>query len=357
MMVHPVKRPFTTSAYLASTTRRTMAADWIMRGVPRWVTLVDELLFVVSSLIFVRGSADFFPGTPLAQYIEGCELFIIGSVLNVGLSIFAVFEIFSDARLCGKAPNVADLAEQALYVIGSLLFLAGTVLFTPPLPAADAVDAVVGASVSGALELPWFGQTIVVQSGVLPPPPTDAIELGDAYFIIGSILYSVAAFVSSLRAAGEGSGDPAEVLRRRTAVATGTLYQLGGVAFVVGTLGFIPGSALGISACPDGPRTMETAGAALFVGGSGCYLLGSLLTLGVVGYLTYSIFEVPVRAADASDSSLRFGPPLGVEGGVVDSVEQERRSKRAAGSPTYDEYVRGSATTGAVETDVTSESS
>eukprot|EP00966_Prymnesium_polylepis_P205310 4757585-Prymnesium_polylepis.1 len=121
-MVHPVKRPFTTSAYLASTTRRTMAADWIMRGVPRWVTLLDESLFVLSSAIFVKGSVEFFPGTPFGQYIEGCEYFsisvgirtavnqtkmpprfeyggltgvripvrtVVGSLLNVALSIFA----------------------------------------------------------------------------------------------------------------------------------------------------------------------------------------------------------------------------------------------------------------------------
>ena len=56
-----------------------------------------------------------------------------------------------------------------------------------------------------------------------------------------------------------------------------SLYELGGVCFVVGTLGFVPASVVGISACPDGARTMETFGASLFVVGSAFYSLGTKL--------------------------------------------------------------------------------
>ena len=63
LMVRPIKRPFSVADYLDSTVRgRTMALEWITNGVPRWVTLLDEVVFVVASLVFVAGSFDFYPG-------------------------------------------------------------------------------------------------------------------------------------------------------------------------------------------------------------------------------------------------------------------------------------------------------
>lgn len=55
----------------------------------------------------------------------------------------------------------------------------------------------------------------------------------------------------------------------------------------MGTLGFIPAPTLGIAACPLGVERLTAAGAALFVGGSVFYALGSGLTLAVTTYLTY----------------------------------------------------------------------
>ena len=48
------------------------------------------------------------------------------------------------------------------------------------------------------------------------------------------MLFSIAAFVSALKAAGESGSDATSVLRRRTSVASASLFELGGVAFVVG---------------------------------------------------------------------------------------------------------------------------
>lgn len=98
-----------------------------------------------------------------------------------------------------------------------------------------------------------------------------------------------AAFVSGLKAAGENASGPGAALRRRTAVATASLYELGGVAFVVGTLGFIPASVLKIDKCVDGVELLTSTGATLFVAGSCLYLLGSTLTLCVTAWLTYSV--------------------------------------------------------------------
>ena len=59
------------------------------------------------------------------------------------------------------------------------------------------------------------------------------------------------------------------------------------MAFIEGTLGFIPEPALGIAACPLGVERLTTACAALCVGAPVMYALGSGLTLAVTTYLTY----------------------------------------------------------------------
>ena len=118
-------------------------------------------------------------------------------------------------------------------------------------------------------------------------PQESSLLVGDELFVLGSIMFSIAAFVSAVRTSGESATDDNSVLRRRIAVAVASLYELGGVAFVVGTLGFIPAGPLGISACPEGAETLGRAGAYLFLGGSFLYTFGSLLALWCVATLTY----------------------------------------------------------------------
>lgn len=132
-MVHPVKVPFSAQDYLKSTGRHTLADDWIASGLPRWVTLIDEALFVVAAAIFVRGSFDFYPSATYSVYLEGCELFILGSLMQLGLAFFTTYEICEDARRSGREPERSLLFEQALYVAGSVFFTVGTILFTPPI--------------------------------------------------------------------------------------------------------------------------------------------------------------------------------------------------------------------------------
>jgi len=71
-------------------------------------------------------------------------------------------------------------------------------------------------------------------------------------------------------------------------VATASLYELGSVAYCIGTLGYIPAGSLGIAECPVGVRTLGNAGASLFVAGSVFYTLGALITFIAVAYLTYN---------------------------------------------------------------------
>ena len=329
--VYPV--PFSTREYLKQRERekQTLARKWIDAGVPRWVTLIDEGMFVIGSIIFVVGSLDFYPGVPIGQYIEGCQLFIIGSLIFLSLALFASYEIVEDAELQKREPDLWLLGEQALYVVGSSLFAVGTVLFTPQLSEDVAPPAAVAADPDAAVDVVsvrWFGKVYeIVQGGGAvggPEVPDSLLQTGDVLFAVGSVLYAVAAFVSALRAAGDtNSSSPEAAVRRRTAVATASLYELGGVAFVVGTLGFIPASTLGIGACPEGSVNMLTFGANLFVLGSMLYTAGSALTFGVTTFLTY-FNDAPPRgdaagvaaagdaaAGEATPSSAAAGSPVG----------------------------------------------
>ena len=177
------------------------------------------------------------------------------------------------------------------------------------------------------LSVQWFGKTIelVVNEGGAPPEPTEvAIERGDILFVVGSALYSVAAFTSGLKAAGDSTAGPGAALRRRTAVATASLYELGGVAFIVGTLGFIPASVLSIDTCTEGVAKLSSAGATLFVAGSVLYLVGAVLTLGVTAWLTY---DGPDDAFSPTSSS------------SWDEKQLVRDDDFYASTPTYSDYV------------------
>ena len=91
---------------------------------------------------------------------------------------------------------------------------------------------------------------------------------------------------------------------------------------MIGSVAYFPPETLSpdVGACPGVPAAIGTAAAWLFVGGSVCYTLGALLTLGVVATLTYQdtesggaaassatraeIFASDLAAAELSDASL-----------------------------------------------------
>ena len=89
-----------------------MKGQFVENGGPLWMTLIDEVLYVVAALIFVIGSYDFYPGVPFVKYVEGCELFIIGSAIFLGLALFNGFEIYYTSKLSRKPPDAVSLFEE-----------------------------------------------------------------------------------------------------------------------------------------------------------------------------------------------------------------------------------------------------
>ena len=116
--VSPTRFRYCTKSYLESTLKApTLVSKVIDAGAPRWVTLLDEAFFLLASLMFVYASFDFYPGVPFAKYVEGCEIFIVGSIVYLALALFGIFEIVEDARLASRQPNPASVLESLLYVV------------------------------------------------------------------------------------------------------------------------------------------------------------------------------------------------------------------------------------------------
>ena len=242
--VHKLRAPYFSDDYLSQLDAKgvetdeppaSFAARLIAAGWPRWATLIDEVLFVVASVMFIKGSFGFFPGASAASYIEGCELFEFGSFLYLACSLFALWEIREDARVTGRAPHAAAVFEQLVYIVGSALFVVGTALFSrPPVPAFES-------AAKSTFNLGPFGDWYVANVGDYAAslrPNDDEALVGDALFIVGSVLFGIAAFASVIEAAGDahaaggggGSGaaapDEGDKLRRIGAVACASLYEV-----------------------------------------------------------------------------------------------------------------------------------
>ena len=52
-----------------------------------------EPLPLQASAMFVRGSLDFYPGVSAARYLEGCQLYVVGSTIYLLLALFAAHEV------------------------------------------------------------------------------------------------------------------------------------------------------------------------------------------------------------------------------------------------------------------------
>ena len=117
------------------------------------------------------------------------EPIVAGGLIYLGLAIFAAYEIIEDARLANKSPDPFLLAEQFLYVFGSLLFTIGTYKFTPPLdkspPLVQAVNdaaANIDAAAGTTLDVRWFGRLYEVFVAAGSAPDAYRLDIARRFF-------------------------------------------------------------------------------------------------------------------------------------------------------------------------------
>jgi len=206
-----------------------------------------EALDILVGVVFFFGSICFLPayGSDLRTFLLGCLLFIVGGALHLCLSLFTLWEAWKSRGWCPEAK------EHAFYLLGSLLFLAGTVLYWPEEAKHTHVEWMKGLSLGVYFNLftPEFEGTLL--------------------FILGSLLFAMAALVNGLNS--YAFSQASHSLGSRLLLATTLLYMAGSLLFVLGSVAFLPNLGWG--------EHMETFGASCFVAGSALYVFGGLASL------------------------------------------------------------------------------
>jgi len=207
-----------------------------------------EVWYIVASALFVVGSANFIPGHTREERV-GCRVYDIGSAMfSVGSCYYLAETIWLrentpvKRRYCVRCCLCCRkrTLDQILYFVGSLIFLLGTLIWDPDF-------------------YPWFEEW---ESHVAP---FTWQAIADFLFMLGSLMFSFAAFCTAL--------DIHKVhnLFKGYALVITTCYEFGGFFFIAGTMAFVPGY--------DCRKSLQTLGAWMYLVGSLLYFFGSVLSL------------------------------------------------------------------------------
>lgn len=207
---------------------------------------IVEVLEIIAGVTFIWGSLDFLPQYSKDPHIllHACALFTAGGIIYFGVSCFCLYESIEMRGFMSL-----ESCENAFYVIGAFVFFLGTLLYWPfdfrdeeaaILASADAVDRGFG--------LPTYVNTV------------DTHFQGSVLFIAGSLMFSLAAFANGLNRRRFND------VTSQMLTATTSLYMLGSLLFVMGSVAFLPH--LGCN------QKMETFGGVCYIIGSVQYELG-----------------------------------------------------------------------------------
>eukprot|EP00440_Ansanella_granifera_P007413 gb/GFBE01008027.1/.p1 GENE.gb/GFBE01008027.1/~~gb/GFBE01008027.1/.p1 ORF type:complete len:286 (+),score=72.73 gb/GFBE01008027.1/:1-858(+) len=201
-----------------------------------------DILEFSANIVFIVGSACFLPAFAhdMGVFLLGCGLFIWGSFIYFCITLYTLFEAFHYHE---DILNFESM-EHILYLLGSLLYLIGTIMYWPP-----EVD---------RYHMTWLKSHLSL--GVYFNLFSTQFE-GTVLFMIGSALFSFAAFVNGLN---QRSFD---TVANQLLTAITSFYLGGALFFVMGSVAFLPD--LGCN------ESMTHIGACLFIGGSVFYTLGS----------------------------------------------------------------------------------
>lgn len=202
-----------------------------------------EISEIIAGVIFVLGSVCFLPSfsKDLDIFLAGCALFIVGAVIYV-----VVCHITHLEAVVENGPFSYEAAEHLLYTVGSWLFLAGTILYWPEEAHHKSIEALQGCSLGQYFNLftPEFEGTVL--------------------FIIGSVLFALAALTNALNQRKYDDEDHSLLMT------VNALFGGGSILFVIGSVLFLPD--LGCS------TMWLSIGAWCFIIGSLMYLIGSCMS-------------------------------------------------------------------------------
>lgn len=206
------------------------------------------ILDIVAGVIFIIGSACFLPPYDHALWIflTGCILYVIGGLIYFGIAALSTWEMHKK-----NIYNPADVLENYMYLLGSFVFLIGTILYWPS--KADQIHWLLDMD-------PWKELSLGSYFSLMSPE----FE-GTLLFIVGSLMFAAAAFANGLN-----HNDMSSV-EGKLLTATTSLYMAGSILFVMGSVAFLPD--LGCN------EKMVVIGAVSYIVGSAFYTVGAAISL------------------------------------------------------------------------------
>jgi len=223
---------------------------------------VEKLIGVTAITVnihFIIGSVFFLSWMSKSQVLIGDWIFIVGSFINVCLSLHAILELHvfnrvKSLRLIQASTEGRKLRneflENVFFLVAGSVFLAGSIFFMPGI----------------------YGKNEEAEER--------GTRAGAYLFIIGSFGFLFANFFSTI----EMASDPEHQNFKRGSIAMGCHYRhvlglmcalVGSVCFVVGSVLYRPLFSLHRSEAAD-------AGTKFYIAGSVLYLVDSLLAFSVV---------------------------------------------------------------------------
>jgi len=224
----------------------------------RFSAYAIEILDVIAALMFVPGSVCFLPQFSRQEgyLLLGCRIFVVASIIYCAICLLALGEAMS---LKGHASF--EVWENTLYLAGSLAYLGGSVLYIPVAP-------------TSMLQALWnLGHAMPMMSLADLCDSLDGGHqlAGTILFIIGSVLFALAAFTNALNIR------KFDDLSSKLLTTTTTSYLIGSLLFAMGSISFIPHLGCG--------ESMVALGAWNFIVGSFFFLTGSVVSLARTVYL------------------------------------------------------------------------
>lgn len=208
------------------------------------IAYVVEVLDIIAGILFIVGSVCFLPpySERLIVFLTGCIIYVVGSGIYVFICMFSLTEAYLE-----KGVRTWEFYENALYLIGSWIFFVGTVFYWPEEAHHHVVRSIQQCSLAQYFNLfsPEFEGTLL--------------------FIAGSILFAMAAFTNALN---QRTSD--DIASRLLTMVT-SLYMLGSILFVGGSVAFLPDLGCNLR--------MMTIGAWAFIIGSTLFLIGAIVSL------------------------------------------------------------------------------
>jgi len=233
-----------------------------------------EALDLIAAIIFVIGSVCFLPrySKNIEIFICGCNMFVVGSVQYVVICCLTFAEAWNE-----KGTWSFEAFENLGWIIGSAIFLIGTILYFPDRETCD--EHVKGHKGSHKGD--------EVCSSLAQHVNNNMKEwLGTVFFIVGSMIFVIAVFFNAMNQRKFSKWH-----HQMVSLITFN-YMLGSLLFCMGSVAFLPNS----TGCG---ANMAALGAWMFIAGSVFFVIGSLSSL----YRTYSMLN---SVSDDLDSSQEF---------------------------------------------------